>query len=130
LRAICIPGSVQEISQLCFYGCTHLVSVTFEENSRLLVIRSFAFACCVSLRPISLPSSIHEISDFAFFSRENCVHFPSGSGWSVSNVANFPSPVFRRSSERILSGDEKLSGRVILCRGFPQPRHAANMPWR
>jgi hypothetical protein len=124
LQAICIPSAVQKIGHFCFYGCSFLASVTFEENSRLLVLGSFAFACCGSLQMISLPSSVQEISDFCFFDRTNHADFPAGSGWSLASVRDFPSPVFRRSSEPVLSAQRKYSGHLILCQGFPRPRHS------
>ena len=61
-----IPNTVTHIHDYAFSGCEKLVSVIFEEDSKLEVIHQFAFAGCKSLRNLKLPDGLKVIEECAF----------------------------------------------------------------
>lgn len=74
ITRINIPSSITEISADAFSGMENLTTVTFGENSQLTSIGANAFADCVNLKNINLPSGVMEIGDSAF---ENCKELES-----------------------------------------------------
>jgi hypothetical protein len=66
LHYICIPSSIETISESCFRGCTHLVSLTFESGCQISHLGASSFTSCSSLLSICIPSSIKAISDSCF----------------------------------------------------------------
>ena len=101
LKYINIPASVTEIQAGAFQGCKSLLEVKFEANSSLRTIggghslyskysagetsyyiaRYGAFAFCVSLKEIEIPSSVETIEECAFIgcSGLSSVTFEQGS---------------------------------------------------
>ena len=57
LRSVHIPEGIVEIRAAAFFACSHLQSLTFAENSRLLVIANLAFACC-AITELHVPASV------------------------------------------------------------------------
>ena len=66
LASILIPNSVAGIGSSAFYGCENLLSVGFEEGSKLGTIGASAFYECTSLASISIPSGVTSIGNSAF----------------------------------------------------------------
>ncbi|MDR1334494.1 MAG: leucine-rich repeat domain-containing protein [Holosporaceae bacterium] len=80
LRFIHIPSSVERFHSGCFWGCTSLEAVIFEENSRLTEIGEWAFNDCSALKSIFIPSSVTSLGMCCF---SNChalesICIPSG----------------------------------------------------
>lgn len=61
LEEVVIKNSVKEIQFNAFYGCPKLKKVTFENNSTLTKIDSYAFGECVSLESIDIPESVETL---------------------------------------------------------------------
>ena len=66
LKSVYIPRSVRNISNHAFEGCDSLVTVFFDEDSRLEKIDSCAFACNKQLLKVMLPNGLKKIKDGAF----------------------------------------------------------------
>lgn len=78
LQSIIIPSSVKTIKGGAFYGCSSLVSLSFEKGSHLeklegtlyspgdFTVACGAFECCTSLKKVSIPASVKEITSAAF----------------------------------------------------------------
>jgi hypothetical protein len=76
LRSICIPVSVEILSNSCFYRCTSLSSLTFELRSHLIQIDDMAVGRCTHLLSACFPSSLRSIG---FVSRTAGAYHPSHS---------------------------------------------------
>jgi hypothetical protein len=85
---ICIPSSVEQIAQGCFYECNSISTVTFESGSQLSPIAECAFQYCSSLSSIFISSSVDSIDNgcFSFCGSLSTVTFESGS--QLSSIAN------------------------------------------
>ena len=59
LENIVIPNNIQYILESAFEKCFVLKNVTFEENSKLILIGSKAFTSC-NLQSISIPKDVVE----------------------------------------------------------------------
>jgi len=66
LVEVCIPESVQVISDRCFAGCDGLKKVSFAGASDLLMIGHYAFDGCKSLSEFPFPSHLRYIGSCAF----------------------------------------------------------------
>jgi hypothetical protein len=66
LRQICIPSSIQVISEDCFDCCGDLSHLAFEFGSKLTIISRAAFWCCSALQSICIASSVETISEHCF----------------------------------------------------------------
>ena len=74
LTAIEIPASVETIEEAAFFGCTALMTVTFEKGSQLKTIGGDylakiyygAFSDCTALTAIEIPASVETIERAAF----------------------------------------------------------------
>ena len=66
LKEIIIPSSVNILDKSAFNGCIELEKVVIKSNSQLNHIGDTTFENCVSLRAISLPSSLMYIGKGAF----------------------------------------------------------------
>jgi hypothetical protein len=84
---------VTGISGGCFRACPFLQSVTFESGCKVSILGGFAFAYCVSLESIWIPSSIETISNFCFSlcRRLSNVVFESGSRIAILDDSAFAS---------------------------------------
>ncbi len=74
ITTINIPSSITEIGSDAFNGLKSLTTIGFINNSQLQTIGANAFADCINLRNINLPSGITEIGYSAF---ENCKELES-----------------------------------------------------
>lgn len=52
LAQVEIPGSVSEVEEMAFAGCSSLANVTFERNSLVTEVQSGVFEGCVSLQSV------------------------------------------------------------------------------
>ncbi len=64
-----IPNTVTQIFPLAFFNCTSIVSVSFEENSQLKTIGSFAFSGCTNLNAIYI-SDVENWCNISFISAD------------------------------------------------------------
>jgi hypothetical protein len=74
LRSICVPSSVQTISQFCFMCCRDLSNLRFESGSALSSLGESAFYCCSLLESICIPSSVETISKLCFCECRSLCH--------------------------------------------------------
>lgn len=77
LASITIPASVEEIKESAFRD-SYIQSVKFEENSNLKTIGTAAFIDCEYLSDISIPKTINEIEQLAFY---NCKYYNDDANW-------------------------------------------------
>ena len=75
-----IPDSVEELCEACFFECTSLSRVTFNESSSLKLIGKEAFCLC-HCREIHIPDSVEELGDncFAYCGRLSLLTFGESS---------------------------------------------------
>jgi hypothetical protein len=66
LQRICIPSSIETISDLCFSDCRSLSWLAFESSSKLSTLGERAFQSSSLLQSICLPSSVETISQSCF----------------------------------------------------------------
>ncbi len=66
LTEINIPASVTTIDKYAFYNCTALKKVNFAKDSKLAAIGDTAFASCESLTEIAIPEGVTTIGSKAF----------------------------------------------------------------
>ena len=80
-----IPSSVTSIGDGAFYNCSALETVTFGDNSKLVIIGNEAFYNCSNLTSIKIPSSVIFIGSSAF---SNCSNLSSVyiDGQAVANM--------------------------------------------
>ena len=55
-----------EVDISCFYNCFNLTNITFEEESKLMIIGNYSFSNCNSLETIELPHQLKESSSHSF----------------------------------------------------------------
>jgi hypothetical protein len=87
LERICIPSSIEQISESCFPRLRRLSQLVFEANSHLSVLGETIFYYSPSLLSICIPSSIETISGFCFGFCENLRHFSFEPGCKLSCLA-------------------------------------------
>jgi hypothetical protein len=63
---MCIPSSVESITQFCFSCCTALSEFRFEAGGRVSVLGERVFAFCTALESIRIPSSLETIAGSCF----------------------------------------------------------------
>jgi hypothetical protein len=64
-RHICIPSSIEKISDECF-NCSYLSHVAFEFGSNLSTIGANAFEKCPEIRSFWIPPSVEAITGYSF----------------------------------------------------------------
>lgn len=64
--SITIPKEVVTINNSCFYKCTSLTSLSFEQNSQLTTIGRQGFQSCWFLQTVTLPEGLTTITEQAF----------------------------------------------------------------
>ena len=67
IKTVVIGKDITVIGEFSFYQCTALASLIFEEGSKLEVIGKGAVGYCSSLETVTLPASLREIADNAFY---------------------------------------------------------------
>ncbi len=65
LESVTIPGTVYDIGEKAFYGCTRLKQVRLCEG--VTKIHQVAFAKCPALESITIPGTVYCIGDTAFY---------------------------------------------------------------
>lgn len=65
---MCIPKTAEVLQESCFRGCSHLKTVTFEQDSRLVHIDKTCFKVS-GIWDITIPASVAEIADDAISTR-------------------------------------------------------------
>ena len=70
IEHIVIGKDVEKLGAYAFKGLEKLVSVSFEDYSKLTVIEEYAFADCKELTEIILPDKLEKLGEAAF---ANCV---------------------------------------------------------
>jgi hypothetical protein len=116
IESICIPSSIEDISDQCFLDCSALSTVVFEFGAKLSTLGSRAFGYCESLQSIYLPSLVREIR-YGCFTHCAClssVTFERGSQISILGSWGFEGCSSLRSI-RLPSSIERIS----LNRGKP-----------
>jgi len=68
LTSIYIPNSVQTIGDYAFAMSTYLTEITFQENSQLTEIGSYAFISSSLVKSLEIPKSVTHIREYAFAS--------------------------------------------------------------
>ncbi|MBE5732618.1 MAG: hypothetical protein E7353_06215 [Clostridiales bacterium] len=93
LKSIKISKSVSIIGSYAFSGCDNVERVTYEENSSLEQIKSYAFAYMNNLIRVDIPASVTSIGDSAFYNDAKAqiyIHGPKnislGSYWSACSA--------------------------------------------
>lgn len=66
LNSVVIPSNVTSIGERAFEHCSDLQSVKFEQSSQLKSIGTGAFARCLDLTNIEIPSGVIELGDTIF----------------------------------------------------------------
>lgn len=74
IQSVVISNTVEAIYDNAFLNCKELKTVSFADNSIITSIGKNAFSNCTSLTTISLPTSIVEIQEYAFY---RCINLQS-----------------------------------------------------
>ena len=61
IKQLVLGGTVTDIAQSCFMGCTGIEEVIFEEGNVIATIGSDAFNACTHLKSIELPATITSV---------------------------------------------------------------------
>jgi hypothetical protein len=72
LSSISIPDCVEIICSYCFSSCTSLNAVTFEPNSRLSRIETWAFSHCLLTSAIGSRRSRRSLRESRKASKQKC----------------------------------------------------------
>ncbi len=65
-ESVVIPNSIVEIGNQAVTECPQLKSVTFQEGSRLRIVKTSAFSKCVALTAIDIPDSVEILETSTF----------------------------------------------------------------
>lgn len=85
-----VPNYVEEIGNYSFVG-SQFNSISFEDNSKLKKIGTYAFQDCKRFSSITIPDSVEEIGDSAFRYCNNLstVNLPKGNYKIVEGIISF-----------------------------------------
>ena len=110
-----MKGSAADIPEQCFYGCSSLSTVVF--NNELRSIGKLAFANCCSLEKIVIPDSVTSIGENAFMGCDDLVIFCTrrsyALSWAKENGVQYfvtdsgPEPIYYLRGDA--DGDEEIS---------------------
>ena len=92
IASLTIPNSVTTIGNSSFSGCNKLVTVTFEETSKVSLISSNCFSSCSSLTGIDIPNSVTAVGSDAF---RDCIKLSSVKLPVNASFTSLSSGVFR-----------------------------------
>jgi hypothetical protein len=67
-----IVRDIEVLGPSCFIRCRKLITVVFEEGSKLICIGSAAFAGCSVLSSICILASVDVLSDWCFSECTSC----------------------------------------------------------
>lgn len=114
MTSVTIPSSITIIEEEAFVG-SNIVSVVFQEDSRLETISDYAFSDCSKLTDISLPNSLTTIGECAF---ELCglrnITIPKNVqsiGWGAFNTCENLKQVYFEEGTRL----RELKGTFTCC---------------
>ncbi len=107
LKSVTIPNSVTSIGECAFYSCPDLTSVTFESQSNVTTIGSWAFSNCENLTSITVPNSVTSISAEAFEGCNNIKKITYNSDGAFSSIVSIPMAM--ANLETIVIGDAVTS---------------------
>jgi hypothetical protein len=91
LTSICLPASVEHLSNQCFASCTALSSFTFEPGSQLTEIDEGVFAFCALLASFCVPRSVRQIGRRCFY---ECLSLSDVTFESPSNLETIGQQAF------------------------------------
>ena len=66
IKSVFIPKNIKNIGNNAFIKCDNLVTIEFEDDSKVERIGNSAFWGCVNLNEVSIPGSVDFIGDHAF----------------------------------------------------------------
>jgi len=66
IKSVSLPATLEELSNMAFYKCTELVSVSFAANCALEEIKPAAFKACAKLSAIVLPEKLVKLGSEVF----------------------------------------------------------------
>jgi len=66
ITSVTIPSTVTEIGISAFDGCTSLAAVTFDADSQLAVISTYAFYDCTLLTDFTFPAAVTDVESQSF----------------------------------------------------------------
>lgn len=69
IRELVLPTGLREISKGAFLFCKELGKLEIPKNSKLQIIRKYAFYGCTNLKNVKFPRSLRRIENYAFDSR-------------------------------------------------------------
>lgn len=91
ITSITLPASLTAVSDMAFYNCASLSSVTFASGSALSEIGGRSFNQCTSLASIAIPAGVTAIGEDAFYgcSALSSVTFPGTSSLNTIKTGAF-----------------------------------------
>jgi hypothetical protein len=130
LKSICIPASIEILSDNCFTGCSSLSQIVFEPGSQVTHLGPGIFAGCSSLASICIPANVESIGEGCF----RCcrllveVSFEPGSKLTQIDREAFADctslPLFVIPSQLEIIACDAFSGCTSLCEiMFDDPSH-------
>jgi hypothetical protein len=67
IKSVFLPAGVTSIGDFAFFNCGSLQSISFDDNSQLESIGTYAFSRCTTLQSIDIPDSVTSMGDAAFY---------------------------------------------------------------
>lgn len=114
LRSISLPASVRRISAYAFDFCINLSEVELSEG--LQYIEDQAFSQCLTLRDITLPSSVINVASNAFVGCDINIHVADGS----DTYREENGVLFTADGKNLLRGGSSLAGEYTVPAGVEQ----------
>ncbi len=92
VETLIIPGSVTNIGNYAFYGCTNLKEVIFEEGTADLIIGNSAFYGCTALTSIEIPARTASLGTSIFSNATSLSEITFAEGCKITQI---PGTAFR-----------------------------------
>ena len=121
LKTLVIGGNTTTIQGTTFQGCTALSGVTFENNN-VTAIGNSAFASCISLTSIDIPTGVTSIEQSVFNNCQNLRSVTMGDGVTSigitafynTGLTSFTFPSALTSIGQSAFENSKLAGDIVL----------------